>query len=311
MVRQMSANVMRSKGRSASPLRSYRQREALMAIAFALPAFVTLILFRIWPAFNAFRLSTESYSFFVNAPTRFVGLDNYWTLFQSEDFHNSVKVTLIFSLIIVPLQLIASLGLALLLTQGIPGVRIWRFVMFLPFSVPLGISTLIWGVAFRPDGPLNAVLTSIGISSQPFLTSVSQAMPSIMVLVSWVGIGYWMVYLIAGLQDVPVSILEAAAVDGATWWRRFRDIILPLMKRPLAFVVIANTIANLLIFAPVQALTRGGPQGSTDFIMYDVYENAYVIGNQPLANAEVVVLTSFILIVVIFQFRLMRTEERR
>ncbi len=285
--------------------------EQATALVFLAPALAALTLFRIAPAVSAAIRSTESHSIFLNAPTRFVGLDNYTDLLSSSDFLNSVKVTLLFCLIAVPIQTVAALALAVLLTQHLPGTRWWRFLMFVPFSVPGGIATLIWGVAYRPDGPINAVLMAMGLEPQPFATSVTQALPSIMILVSWVGIGYWMVFLIAGLQDVPVSYLEAAATDGAGWWRRFFDIVLPLLRRPLAFVLVADTVANFLVFAPAQALTKGGPQKSTDLIMLDIYENAYVFGNLPLASAEVVLLVAFMLGVVILQFGLLPAEQRR
>lgn len=288
-----------------------RTSEQAMALLFLAPALAALTFFRIMPAVSAAIRSTESHSIFIGVRTQFVGLDNYADLLSSSDFLNSVKVTLLFCLITVPIQTIAALALAVLLTQHLPGTKTWRFLMFVPFSVPGGIATLIWGVAYRPDGPINAVLIAMGLEPQPFVTSVAQALPSIMILVSWVGIGYWMVFLIAGLQDVPVSYLEAAATDGAGWWRRFFDIVLPLLRRPLAFVLVADTVANFLAFAPAQALTKGGPQKSTDLIMLDIYENAYVFGNLPLASAEVVLLVAFMLGIVVIQFGLLPAEQRR
>ena len=162
----------------------------------------------------------------------------------------------------------------------------------------------------RKDGIVNAALVAVGIGEQPFLTSPTQALPSIMLVVSWIGVGYWMVFLIAGLQDIPNAYLEAAAIDGANWWRKFWHVVLPLMRRPLAFVLVANTVANFILFAPIQALTGGGPRGATNLIMFDTYQNAFVVGDRATASAQVVILLIIMLSIVILQFRLLSADGR-
>lgn len=284
--------------------------EGLVALLFLAPALVALVLFRLVPAASAVITSLKSPLVLAGVSSSFAGLDNYKALIASPDFLNSVKTTLLFVGIVVPLQTAVALALALLLTRDIPGAKAWRLFLFLPFSVPLGISPLIWGVAMRPDGPMNAVLTAIGFEPQRFFTSASQALPSIMIVVSWIGVGYWMVFLIAGLQDIPNTYLEAAAIDGAGPLRTFFHVVLPLMRRPLAFVLVANTVANFILFAPIQALTGGGPKGSTDLIMYDTFEKAFIIGDRSAASAEVVLLLIIMLAIVIVQFRLLSTEGR-
>ncbi len=117
-----------------------------------------------------------------------------------------------------------------------------------------------WGVALRPDGLVNSVLVALGLEPQRFLTSSDQALASIILIVSWIGIGYWMTFIIAGLQDIPRSLYEAVRIDGANRWQQFRFVTLPQLRRPLTFVLVANTVANFLVFAPVQILTAGGPK---------------------------------------------------
>ena len=282
--------------------------EALIALLFLAPALVALVLFRLVPAVSAVVTSFKSPVVLAGVSSSFAGLDNYKALLTSPEFLNSVKTTVVFVGIVVPLQTAVALALAVLLTRNIVGAKAWRLFLFLPFSVPLGISPLIWGVAMRPDGPLNAVLTTIGLEPQRFFTSASQALPSIMIVVSWIGVGYWMVFLIAGLQDIPNTYLEAAAIDGAGTWRTFFHIVLPLMRRPLAFVLVANTVANFILFAPIQVLTGGGPKGSTDLIMYDAFQKAFIVGDRSAASAEVVLLLIIMLAIVIVQFRLLSTE---
>lgn len=275
--------------------------EAVVALLFLAPAFVALLLFRIVPTGYAvaesFQLRGE-----------FVGFDNYRFLLDSASFRRSLTTTVVFGLILNPAQIALALSLAVLLIQRLPGARLWRTLVFLPVAVPLLVSSLVWGIAFRPDdGILNAVLVTVGIPKQPFLTSPDQALLSIMILASWVGVGYWMVFLIAGLQDIPPEYAEAAAVDGAGWWRTFRQITLPLLRRPLAFVLVADTVANFLLFAPVQVLTRGGPSEATNLIMFEVYRQAYTFGDLALASAEVVVVVLVMLLIVTVQFRLLRS----
>jgi multiple sugar transport system permease protein len=282
----------------------------LAALLFLAPALVALALFRLVPAVSAVITSFKSPVVLAGVSSSFAGLANYKALVTSPEFLNSVKTTVLFVGIVVPLQTAVAMALAVLLTRDILGARAWRLFLFLPFSVPLGISPLIWGVAMRPDGPVNAVLTTIGLEPQRFFTSATQALPSIMIVVSWIGVGYWMVFLIAGLQDIPRTYLEAAAIDGAGPWSRFFYIVLPLMRRPLAFVLVANTVANFILFAPIQALTNGGPKQSTNLIMFDTFQKAFIVGDRSTASAEVVLLLIIMLAIVIVQFRLLSAEGR-
>lgn len=275
-----------------------RGNDGLAALAFVTPALIALILFRLWPAVQAVAGSLQNRG-------AFVGLDNYRFLLESASFRSSLGTTVLFGLVINPAQILLALALAVLLTQRLPGNRVWRTLIFLPVAVPLLVSAVIWGIAFRPDGPINALLAAIGVGPQPFLTSSDQALVAIMILASWVGVGYWMTFLIAGLGDIPTDYAEAAAVDGAGWWRVFLQITLPLLRRPLAFVLVADTVANFLLFAPVQVLTRGGPAESTNLIMFEIYRQAYTFGDWGLASAEVVVVVLVLLAIVGLEFRLL------
>jgi multiple sugar transport system permease protein len=173
------------------------------------------------------------------------------------------------------------------------------------------VSAVVWGVAFRPDGPLNGVLHALGFGGLRWLTSPAQALPSIMLVVSWVGVGYWMMFLIAGLKEINPELYDAAAIDGARPWQRFRFVTVPMLRRQIAFVLVADTISNLLVFAPVQILTKGGPNGHTNLIMNDVFERAYTQGDAGAAGAETVLLALLALAIVIVQFRLLSRGEDR
>jgi multiple sugar transport system permease protein len=293
-------------GHRAGGRPAWWRRDWARALPFLLPALVTLAALRIWPLIRAVRTSLE-----VRRADGTVGYgwDNFAFLFGDPEFWRMVGVTALFSGLVNPLQVLLALALAVLLTQRLRGVRVWRTLIFLPAAVPQAVSAIVWGVAMRPDGPVNGFLALFGIGGQPFLSSKDQALLSIIVVVSWIGVGYWMVFLIAGLLDVSPTYHEAAAIDGAGWWATFWRVTLPQLRRPLAFVLVATTVANFLVFAPVQILTRGGPEGSTQLVMYEIYHRAYQIGDLSLAAAETVLLVGVVVLIVCVQFRLLPSKD--
>ncbi|MTV24443.1 sugar ABC transporter permease [Nitriliruptoraceae bacterium ZYF776] len=290
------ASARGRRGRLATATPSWR----VLAL-FLGPCLLLLVLTRVGP--------------FVATVVQALGQDGdlfatFGDLFRSPTFTASVRTTLWFSLLINPFQIGLALLLAVLLTQRLPATGLWRTLVFVPVAVPPAVSAIIWGLALRtPDGLVNGLLGVLGVQPQPFLTSAGQALPSIIVIATWVGVGYWMMLLIAAIQDVPRDLLEAAAVDGAGWWRRFRHVTVPQLRRPLLFVLVADTVANFLLFVPVQLLTRGGPAGSTDLLMYEIYRQAFTYGDRRLAAAEVLVLVGLMMVIVAAQMRLLGRED--
>jgi multiple sugar transport system permease protein len=276
-----------------------------VAFLFLAPALLSVVLLRLWPAAVAVNTSLlepdgSAYSF-----------GNYAYIFTDAEFLNSLKTTAIFSIIVNPVQIAVALLLAILMNAAIPLIGFWRTLILVPVAIPQSVSAVIWGTALRPDGLVNSVLTSLGLQSQPFLTSPDQALASIILIVSWIGVGYWMTFLLAGLQDIPTSLYEAIRIDGANRWQQFWYITLPQLRRPLTFVLVANTVSNFLVFAPVQILTAGGPQGSTNLIMNEIYSQAFVMSDTSSAAAGTVVLVCIVLLVVTIQFRMMSAPEDR
>lgn len=288
--------------------RHRRRSTAGIALLFLLPALIALLLLRLAPAGVALVDSLSRTTLL--GGTSFVGLGNYVELFANADFQNSLAVTLLFAVIINPLQIAAAFLLAVLFTRRAVGSKFWRSMVILPIAVPPAVSAVVWSVIYRPDGLANGFLAVFGIPPQPFLTSPYQALLSIMILLSWIGVGYWMMFLIAGLNDIPTSYYEAASLDGASWWRQTWSITLPLLRRPLAFVLVADTVSNFLVFAPVQILTKGGPNGSTNLLMHDLYTRAFTFGDINKAQAEVVILVLITVVIVALQFRLLKTEDQ-
>lgn len=272
-------------------------------LLFLGPTLVLLVVLRLWPALAAFVDS-------LYAPrSDQMSLENYRFIFSDPVFRQSLMVSLVYSLIVNPLQIAIALMLALLLNTKSSLIGLWRTLVLLPAAVPLSVSAVIWGIGLRPDGPINALLITLGIEPQRFLTSPDAALWSMILIVSWVGVGYWMTFLLAGLQEIPKSLYEAVRIDGANRWQTFRYVTLPQLRRTLTFVLVANTVANFLVFAPVQILTQGGPRGSTNLIMNEIFTLGFVQGDRSSAAAATVVLVAVVLVVVLIQFRLMKAPE--
>lgn len=280
------------------------KRGTLVAVAFLLPATVAVLALRLWPAGGAIVQSllaprATSFSF-----------DNYTYLLNDPTFQGSMITTALYSLLVNPLQIGLALALAVLLNTKLPATGFWRTAILLPVAIPQSVSAVVWGIAMRPDGIINGLFSAVGLPAQPLLTSPQQALACLLVIVSWIGIGFWMTFLVAGLQEIPKNLYEAARVDGANAWQQFRYVTLPQLRRQLAFVLVADTVGNFLVFAPIQILTRGGPQYSTNLVMFEIYTRAFQINDVSSAQAATVILTAIVLVVVVIQFRLMGPSHR-
>lgn len=289
--------------------RQRRRKELAWAVVFLAPALLAILTLRIAPTIGA--IVSSLYRGFpggVLDPV-FSGFRNYQDLLANEIFRDTVARTIVFNVIINPLQVAIALIVAVLMTRRIVAPGIWRTLVFIPATVPIVGSSIVWGIALRPEGPVNAMIEAFGGSPQPFFTSPDQALVSIMLVISWIGIGYWMLFLISGLQAIPEEYFEAARLDRAGPIRTFFSITLPLLKRPLLFVLVADTVANFVLFVPIQMLTNGGPQNSTTMQMFNAYRTTYAYSSKNLGAAEVVILTLIMLVFVAFQFRLLREER--
>ena len=159
------------------------------------------------------------------------------------------------------------------------------------------------------NGVFNSLLSLVGIESQGFFTDANQALWCIVLMATWKGCGMWMMYLLAGLKGVDTSIYESARLDGAGYLTTLRKITLPLISRTMLFVLVANTTANMLLFAPSKLITEGGPQNSTNVLMYEVYKSAFRNGNMSRAGAITTILLLIVMITVVAQFSMMNSNQ--
>jgi len=286
-----------------------KKNEYFWAATLLLPTLLALIILRITPMIAA--INSSLYTAFPGGvrPAIFTGLENYRNVFSDADFVGTIERTFLFNLVINPLQISLSLLISVLMVQRIRLEGLWRTLIFIPVTIPTVGSAITWQAILSPDGPLNAFLVKIGFKPQPFLNSPHQSLPSITLIASWIGIGYWMMFLIAGLRSVPSEIYEAAEIDRAGPIRVFFKITLPLIKRQLLFVLVADIVANFVLFAPIQLLTAGGPESSTTLLIFDAYRTTYGYGSRNLGSTKVVILSIIMICFVIFQFSLLRDKK--
>lgn len=285
-----------------------RRPERWIPYLLLLPAIVLLLAFHVAPAVAGFRESLYTHNL-SQAKRAFVGLDKFVHVFQDPTFWKSLRVTMAFSLVVNPLQTALALALAVLANQRVRGIQSFRSIYLLPVVISLNITSTVWGLLLNKDmGLINGILVGLGLSRQPFLQAPSQALWTIIGIISWVGVPYWMMFFLAGLQGIPVSLFEAAAIDGANAWQIFLRVTLPLLRRVFAFVLIADTVANLFLFAPVWILTRGGPQLSTNLLMYDAYRRGFVWGDLGSSAVMMMVLLVITAVVVAVEFLVLRAD---
>jgi ABC-type sugar transport system permease subunit len=288
---------------------TYR-RSAWIAYLLLAPALVCLAVFRLWPIATTLLGSLYSQSIMQAGKDVFVGLNNYTQLFRDPIFWQSLWVTIKLNLVINPLQVFIALLLAIMANQRFRGIGFYRLLFFIPLGVSVPIASILWRIMLDPNSGLaNSLINLAGIPSQPFLISKDQALWCIVAIATWKGASFWMIFLWAGLQDIPRQLYEAARIDGAGGISRFFRITFPLLRRPLLFVLITDTAVNFLLFVPTFLLTRGGPSYSTNVLMYEAYKSGFVYGDMGRALALVMVLLVLVIATVAMQFRLFSQEE--
>lgn len=284
--------------------------ERLAPWLFLAPALLLLLVWRYFPIVWGLRESFYTNALNFNAGREFVGLENFRWLFDDPTFWNSLEVTMVFNAIVNPLQTVLAFLLALFINRSIRGIGAFRTVLLLPIAISINISALAWGLALNADyGLVNGLLEFVGLERQLFLRSVDQAMPTMIGIVSWIGVPLWTLFFLAGLQNIPADVVEAARLDGANRFQVLYQIILPLMRRVLAFVLVSVTVANLTLFAPPYLLTRGGPQESTNLMLYDAWQRGFVYSDLGASAAMTMILLGITAIVVAFEFLLLRPTD--
>ena len=279
---------------------NFFKRQWMVPYLFLAPALIGTIAFKLYPIFIGFWESLIYTSFSGGAEKRiFVWFENYQYLFDDKIFWKSLEITAFLTIIINPLQIAMSLGLALLLMRKSKFIRIIRSLYLLPIGIGLPIATIIWGLMLDPNqGLINGLIGVFGIPPQPFLVSENQALWCIIAIATWKGVAFWMLFLLAGLEDIPKQYYEAAEIDGATPFQKFRYVTLPQLKRTILFVFVADTAANFVLMVPMIILTKGGPLQSTNVLIYEGYRSGFYYQDWGRSLSIVTILTVITLIVI-------------
>ena len=285
------------------------QRQAAWAYAFLALPLAFFLLVRLYPAFESLRLSLLDYTSPL-APSKFVGLENFSRMAGDAVLGRALWNTLLYALIGVPAQLILGLGVALLLSSVVRARGLFRAIYFAPFVTPIVASAWVWQwLLNRNFGPVNQVLSAVGLPNQPFLGSPDQALASAAALVVWQQLGFQIVIFLAGLEAIPRVYYEAASLDGAAGWSRFRHITLPLLNPTVVFSVVIGTNGFLQLFAQVANLNptdQGGPLDSTLTVALYIYRVAFQSSKMGYGAAITVLLFAIILIITLLQLRVLR-----
>ncbi len=291
--------------------RQRKVREALVAYSFIAPNFIGFAVFTMGPILFAFLLAFLHWD--GSNPIEWAGLENFWKLFGDKAFKDAFWNTIIYTLFVVPLTLICSLGLAILLNQKVFGRNFFRTVAFFPYVASLVAVAVVWNMLFNPDfGPVNMVLYNLGIDPKNlpgWSADKDWAMVTIILFSVWKSMGYFMVIYLAGLQGISAELYEAAEIDGANGWQKFWRITLPQLAPTTFFVSVMLTIQSFKVFDQIFILTQGGPGTSTLVLVYHIYNEAFISWDLGYSSMVALVLFLLVLGITIIQFRLSEARD--
>jgi ABC-type sugar transport system permease subunit len=275
-----------------------------MGLLFVLPALLHLALFKFYPMAQAFWLSFFKYDL-LNPPIP-VGLANYRALFDNPLFHQSLGVSVKYTLGVAVPEWFLALGLALLLNRSMPGRGVIRLAYFLPIAMSQIVVALVWKFLYHPYGLVNGLLALVRIGRVNWLSEEATALPALAAIGVWRGVPLFAVVYLAGLQAIPSEYYEASTIDGAGSWQRFRYITLPLLRPTILFVVVVSLLLAMKFFVNPLVMTEGGPNGTTRVLPYFIYETGFAFFRMGEAAAASVVLFVMAFLLTIVQFRLLR-----
>jgi len=288
-----------------SPVRRRKWQKALVAYSFIAPNFLGFAIFTLGPILFAFALAFMHWD--GSNPIEFAGLDNFWRLWSDRPFITAFWNTIVYTALSVPLTIVCALGLAMLLNQKLPGRDFFRAAMFFPYVASLVAVAVVWNMLFNPEmGPFNMLLYYMGVDPKDlprWAADKDWAMVTVVLFGVWKSMGYYMVIYLAGLQGINRDLYEAAAIDGANPWQRFRYITIPQLGPTTFFVSVMLTIQSFKVFDQIYLLTQGGPGTSTLVLVYHVYNEAFISWDLGYSSMVALVLFFVVLAITIVQFR--------
>jgi multiple sugar transport system permease protein len=284
------------------------RKETLAAWLFILPDFVGLLIFVAVPMVLSLSLGFFSVDGF--GGYKFIGLANYNRMFHDPLFLESIEVTIVYVVCLVPGLYVSGLGLALLVRQRIPWIGVWRSLFFMPYVVSLVVIALIWKVLLIDKvGFINQMLELVGLQGRSWLGDPKLALGAVLAVTIWFLMGYYMIIFLSGLQEIPREYYEAAKIDGANPWAMFTNITLPLLRPTSFFVILVSTVAAVSgssAFDLIYVMTNGGPANSTSLAVFYIYEQAFKFNNYGYAAAMASSVVVILLAITVVLFALTR-----
>lgn len=273
---------------------------------YLLPTIIGLLLFSAGAVAASFFMSFTRWD--VISTPEWVWFENYAGLWHSDIFWEVFRNTFYFVVLAVPVSVVSSLALALLVNTGLRGITLFRTAYFLPVVSSMIAVALVWSWIFNPEyGLLNYLLRVLfGVQGPAWLDDSAWALPAMVIVTVWKGLGSSMIIFLAGLQNIPGDLYHAATIDGAGAWRRFRNITLPMLSPTTFFVLVITLINAFQVFEQTYVLTKGGPANSTLTLSYYIYQNAFQFFQMGKAAAVSYVLFAIIFSVTLLQFRVQK-----
>ena len=289
--------------------RAVRLRRHARAYVFLVPSVTILVVFVGYPIVSSLWMSLHNWSFFATVQP-YVGLQNYRELWHDSRFWGDLRNTAIYTGAVVPLQVGLGLALAVALQRNTFINKFFRSVYFFPVISSLATMGIVWKFLLDPTiGIITHAMVAVGLPDIDFLQSTAWALPSVILVGVWKSVGFSMVIFLAALQDVPESLLEAATLDGAGPWARFRRVVLPMLRPSMLFASVIASITSMQLFDSVYVMTGGGPIFHTETLVTYIYLEAFDYANPGYAAALSWVLFLLILAISMLQLRLFRYRE--
>nr|WP_232295345.1 sugar ABC transporter permease [Parafrankia sp. EUN1f] len=275
------------------------------------PALALFILFLLVPIVLAFALAFTNARLISPNPPEFIGFDNFSLLLTDPVFWASVRNTFYFAVVVVPVQAGLALFLAVLVNTKVKGAQFFRTVYFLPVVTSMVVVSLLWRFMYEPDGLINRLLQAITFdrfTPIDWLNEPAWAMPAIMFISVWQGVGFTMIIWLAGLQTIPVELYEASELDGAGRWQQFRFVTWPGLTQTRTFILVTITIAAFSLFTQINLMTQGGPLDSTTTVVFQAVRSGYQQLQTGYASAISLVFFVMVLTVSLIQRYLTREK---
>lgn len=275
---------------------------------FLIPAGIILMLFFFIPFFESFLLSFQSYRQDIYNP-QWIGLDNYFELFNSPVFWKTLINTFIFLIGAVPVLVVLPLIIAVAVNQKLRGINIYRVLIYIPVIVSLVVAGIAWKWLYASSGLLNYLMSLIHVGKIGWLTDPKIAIYSVIAVTVWKGLGYYMVVYLSALTTVPKELYEAADIDGASEIKKHLNVTVPCLMPAIALVSTISAISAMKIFVEIYIMTNGGPMNSTKTIVYYIYQRAFENLDLGYASAVGVVLLILIMILSVINIKFFENNK--